>query len=257
MLVVAALGQSALASPDVLALEDRIRTIAGSLAPIARSHQLVVTHSAGLRVLPLHSGLPADLQAAQTAGLVGHLLARELRNALPQTPVTSLLAEAAVHCDRDGNGDSLVTAEARELPPCRIVEMSVLRQLADRDDMLLCVGCVPVQLDRDSLLAHSDARLDHDQVAATLGIELRADILLLLTDVRAVYTQWPAADVRVETFPAQQPVPDAFDPATIGGKMKAACRFAHTVGTFAAIGAVEEAPALVAGQAGTCIARAP
>jgi carbamate kinase len=254
MLVVAALGQSALASPDVLALEERVRTIARSLAPIARVHQLVVTHSAGTRVLPLPSGLPADLQAAQTAGLVGHLLARELRNALPRTPVTSLLAEAAVHCDRDDIADGLVSPAVGDVAPCRIVELSVLNQLAERDDLVLCVGCVPVQLDRNSLLAHSDAHLDHDQVAATLGIELRADILLLLTDVAAVYTQWPAADARIASFPAQQPVPDQLDAGTIGNKMQAACRVAHMPGTFAVIGAADDAEALVAGRAGTCIA---
>jgi carbamate kinase len=251
MLVVAALGQSALASPDVPALEDRIRAIARALAPIARSHQLVVTPSAGTRVLPLASDLPPDLQAAQAAGLVGHVLARELRNVLPQTAVTSLLAEAAVHCEGDRSG-----AGPREQPPCRIVEMSVLRQLAERDDLVLCVGCVPVELDRDSLLAHSDARLDHDQVAATLGIELRADILLLLTDVAAVYSRWPAADVRLEAFPAQQAVPATLDAATIGSKMEAACRFAHTPGTFAVIGAADDADALVAGRAGTCVSLA-
>jgi carbamate kinase len=252
MLVVAALGQSALASPDVPALEDRIRAIAHSLAPVARTHQLVVTHSAGPRLLPLDSGLPPDLQAAQTAGLVGHLLARELRNALPQTPVASLLVEGAVHCDGQLAGD-VDSAGAGEVPPCRIVEMAVLQALADRDDMVLCVGCVPVQLDRDALLAHSEARLDHDQVAAMLGIELRADILLLLTDVSAVYAHWPSTHARLASLPAGDPVPDALDAATIGNKIRAACRFAHTPGTFAVIGAADDAEALVAGRGGTSI----
>ena len=252
MLVVAALGQSALASTGANALEARIRAIVAGLAPVARTHALVVTHSAGSRVACADAALAPDLQAAQAAGLVGHLLARELRNALPRTPVLSVLAQAAVPCEATG-----ADAGAAEAPPCRIVELPVLRGLAELDDRVLCVGCVPVQLDRDSRLGHSDARLDHDQVAATLAIELRADILLLLTDVPAVQSPWPGPGMRVVHFPARAPVPDSFDASSIGGKLAAACRFARTPGTFAAIGAADQAEALVAGRAGTCVSLQP
>jgi carbamate kinase len=252
MLVVAALGQSALASNDAAALEPRIRAIVAGLAPVARSHTLVVTHSAGPRLACADAALAPDLQAAQAAGLVGHLLARELRNALPRTQVLSVLAQAAVHCDAKGEG-----AATAESPPCRIVDLAALRGLADRDDRVLCVGCVPVQLDRESRLGHSDARLDHDQVAAGLAIELRADILLLLTDVPAVQSPWPGPGMRVVHFPARAPVPDAFEPRTIGGKLAAACRFARTPGTFAAIVAADQAETLVAGRAGTCVSLEP
>lgn len=245
MLVVAALGHSALASADLPALEARIRRIARALAPVAAMHALVVTHCAGTRGWLAHAALPADLQAAQSAGLVGHLLARELRNELPGLPVTSLLAQAVVHGEADAGPD--------EVPPCRIVELPLLRQLAERDDLVLCVGAVPVQLDADALLVPSDARLDHDQVAASLAIELRADILLLLADVDAVYARWPAAQDRIEAFDPHQPIPGALDAATMGGKLRAACRFARTPGTFAAIGAAGAADALVAERAGTCV----
>lgn len=253
MLIVAALGRSALASPDAAALEARIRRIAAALAPLARIHQLVVTHAAATLLPRTGDELPADLQAASAAGLVGHLLARELRNVLPAASVVSLLAEAAVH----GEGTTLSRVLDAEVPPCRIVEMPMLREFADRDDLLLCVGCVPVQQDAEALLTGSGARLDHDQVAATLAVELRADILLLLTDVAGIHPQWPSTSERVPRFAAQQPVPEAFDAATIGSKLKAACRFARTPGTFAAIGAADEAGALVAQTAGTCVALAP
>lgn len=251
MLVVAALGQSALASTDVAALEARIRAIVAGLAPVARSHALVVTHSSGPRVACADPALAPDLQAAQAAGLVGHLLARELRNAMPRTPVLSVLAEAAVHCDA---ANAIADVES---PPCRIVEAAALRELVEADDRVLCVGCVPVQLDRESRLGHSGARLNHDQVAATLAIELRADILLLLTDVPAVQATWPGPGMRVVHFPARAPVPDMFDAKTIGAKLAAACRFARTPGTFAAIGAADQAEALVAGRAGTCVSLEP
>jgi carbamate kinase len=162
--------------------------------------------------------------------------------------VLPVLAQVAVHGEDAG---------AAEAPPCRIVDVAALRALAERDERVLCVGCVPVQLDRDSRLGPSDARLDHDQVAAALAIELRADILLLLTDVPAVQAPWPGPGMRVIHFPARAPVPDTFDARTIGGKLAAACRFARTPGTFAAIGAADEAGMLVAGRAGTCVSLEP
>jgi carbamate kinase len=194
--------------------------------------------------------LPLDWRAAQTAGLVGHLLARELRNALPDARVLSLLVEAAV--PRIGDAGA-----AGESAPCRIVELPLLRELADRDDRVMCVGSVPVQLDPQALLTGSGARLDHDQVAAALGIELRADILLLLTDEAAVYADWPARRMPLARVAAQRPLPAGLDAATIGGKLQAACRFARTPGTFAVIGDACEAVALVAGSAGTCVSLAP
>jgi carbamate kinase len=249
MLVVAALGQSALASADASALQARIRAIAQALAPVARSHQLVVTHAGWAQPPAGSSGLPADLQAARDAGLIGHLLARELRNALPGATVTSLLAQAVVHCD-----DGTTQPPAGGSPPCRIVEMPILVELAGRDDRVVCVGCVPVQQTATALLAGGEMRVDHDQAAATLGIELRADILLLLTDVAAVYSRWPEATGRIPSLEAHEAVPEALAATGMGDKLRAACRFARTPGTFAAIGAADDAEGLVAGRAGTCVA---
>ena len=140
-----------------------------------------------------------------------------------------------------------------EQAPCRIVEMPQLRELADRDDRVLCVGIAPVRLDAQALYSGVDAPLDHNQVAAVLGVELRADILLLLADVAAVHPQWPSTATRLAQHDADCPVPSSLD-AHIGSKLQAACRFARTRGTFAVIGCAEEAEALVAGRAGTRIA---
>ena len=249
MLVVAALGPSALSSADAGSLEARVGRIADALAPIARNHTLVVTYAAGNDGF-LASGLPGDLRAAHVAGILGHVIARELRNRLPALPVLPLLVQAVVH------GDDADASSARGgLAPCRIVEMPLLRKLAEADDRLLCVGCAPVRLDAGASHAGIDASLDHDQVAALLGVELGADILLLLADVAAVHPEWPATATRLEQHDAECPIPSSLD-AHIGGKLQAACRFARTRGTFAVIGCADEAQALVAGRAGTRVALA-
>jgi carbamate kinase len=244
MLVVAALGPSALASPDCASLEARVSRIADALAPLAANHTLVVTHAAGEGGFPAPE-LPGDLRAAQAAGLLGHLLARELRNRLPTVPVLSLLVQAVVHRD-----EADVPLASAALAPCRIVEMPMLRELAAGDDRVLCVGCAPVRLDAQARHAGIDTALDYDQVAATIGVELGADILLLLADVAAIHPHWPSTQARLAQHDADCPVPAALD-AHIGGKLQAACRFARTRGTFAVIGCADEAEALVAGRAGT------
>jgi carbamate kinase len=246
LVVVAALGRGAVATRDYAALGGGSRAIAPGLAGIARAHQLVVVHAGGMRSIEVDA--QPDLQAARDAGLVGHLLARELRNALPATTVTSLLAQAIVHCEDPAGPSGAVRL-------CRLIEMPLLVELADRDDRVTCVGCVPVQQAASALLAGGDLRLDHDQLAATLAVELRADILLLLTDVAAVHPQWPATSDRIACFEARDAVPASLDAATIGGKLGAACRFACTPGTFAVIGAADDAEGLVAGRSGTCVAR--
>jgi carbamate kinase len=243
MLVVAALGRSALQRPAPSTLEERIRVLARGLAPLARHHQLVVTHFAPTTVAA--GGLAPDLRAAQAAGLVGHLLARELRNLLPRTPVCSTLAQTVVHREP-------ATANP-ETPPCRIVELPILRQLVEQEGFVLCVGCVPVEMDATALLGGTTLALEADQAAASLAIELGADILLLLTDVEAVHDRWPARKTHHERIAAERPIPAGLDAATIGAKVEAACRFARTPGTFAVIGRADQAQALVAGAAGTCV----
>ena len=256
MLVVAALGQSAMAARDLPALEVRLARIARSLAQIALSHRLVVTHEAGAGLLPAGPLLPADLGVAANAGVIGHVLGRELRNALPNRAVISLLAQAVVNDCENGplRHRQDLRSGTKEATPSRIVEMPTLARFVEADDLVLCVGCVPVA-QANSLLRSSDVRLDHDQVAATLAIELGADILLLLTDVPGIYARWPEQAGLIAQIDARAPMPSAIERTGVGDKLRAACRFANTPGTFAVIGAADDAESLVAGRAGTCVAR--
>jgi carbamate kinase len=251
MLIVAAIGRSALPfDGDVAALQARAGRIARSLAPLAKAHRLVVTHAIDARD-DAGAALPADLRTARDAGLAGHLLARELRNALPTATVASVLAQAVVPCPVEPAAD-----EDGAPSPCRVVELALLRELVERDGIVLCVGCAPVGLDAAAMFVACDRELDHDAAAAALASDLAADILLLLTDVDGVFASWPARGARIERLDAAQDPPAGLDPRSIGAKVRAGCRFARTRGTFAVIGAAQDAPALVAGHAGTCIAAA-
>ena len=78
--------------------------------------------------------------------------------------------------------------------------------------------------------------------------------LLLLTDVPAVETGFGTPDARPigHTTPGElrrKPFPAG----SMGPKVEAACRFVERTGGMAAIGALDDAPALLVGQVGTVI----
>jgi carbamate kinase len=99
-----------------------------------------------------------------------------------------------------------------------------------------------------------EAVVDKDHAAALLAERLGADALLLLTDVPAVVAGW-GTDYAVEldhATPTQLRQLN-FAVGSMGPKIEAACRFAERTGGLAAIGALEDAEAILAGRAGTQI----
>ena len=227
MLVVAALGRSALAATDAIALEARVRDIARGLAPIARDHRLVV----------FHAGITLD----PALGVHAHLLGRELQNALPGMAVASLVG----HCIVSRNAGSGAHA------PCRLAEVELLRRLLEDPGTVPCLGGVPVRLDGSGEMVALATPFDADDAAAAIATELGADVLLFLADVDAVYRDWPGRAVPIARV-------DAGDPESVSAgmaaKLAAACHFARMRGTFAVIGRADSGAALLAGRAGTCIA---
>jgi carbamate kinase len=96
MLIVVALGGNALLHRgQALTAEnqrDNVRIAAEALAPLAREHQLVITHGNGPQVglLALQDSAykedvhyPLDILDAETEGMIGYLIEQELNNLLP------------------------------------------------------------------------------------------------------------------------------------------------------------------------------
>jgi len=106
---------------------------------------------------------------------------------------------------------------------------------------------------RTGALRGVEAVIDKDRSAALLAAELDADALLLLTDVAEVWTSWPRdADSRPLARATTQELRSyAFAAGSMGPKVEAVCWFAERTGRFAAIGAMEQAPAILTGRAGT------
>lgn len=86
-----------------------VRTAARSLAPVARQHQLVISHGNGPQVgllalqqaaYPQVAPYPLDVLGAQTEGMIGYMIEQELGNLLPfEVPFATLLTMIEVDPD--------------------------------------------------------------------------------------------------------------------------------------------------------------
>ena len=233
---------------------------------------------------------PLDLLGAQTQGMIGSLLARTLHDALPGRRVAALVthtlvrpndpafahpekfigqvysAEAARalatergwHVARDTTGWRRVVPSPA---PERIVETDTIRELVDLGTLVICAGGggVPVVPDGEhGGLRGVEAVVDKDLTAALLAEDLKADFLLILTDVPHVYADYGGPGQRpvLEATPAELRRGD-FPAGSMGPKTQAAARFVENTGGLAAIGALDAAYEIVRGRAGTLVRPEP
>jgi carbamate kinase len=275
--------------------EANVVQAANSIAELAARYDLVLTHGNGPQVglLALQAAAysklkpyPLDVLGAETEGMIGYLLERSLRNALPGRETATLLTQVVVEADdpafvhptkpigptygkeeadrialdlgwfvaEDGQGYRRVVASPE---PRRIVELAAIKLLVDDGVLVICGGGggIPVAYDDHGALVGVEAVIDKDLSSAALAAQLRADFLLLLTDVSAVQRGWGTARAKAlrHITPAELRTL-RFEGGSMEPKVEAACRFVESSGRVAAIGALDEAKAIVEGRAGTRIA---
>ncbi|MFG3585995.1 carbamate kinase [Streptomyces sp. NPDC047990] len=234
----------------------------------------------------LSAPCPLHLLGAQTQGLIGSLLARSLHDALPGHRIVALVTHTLVRADDPAFGrptkrvgpvysreaaESLATGRGwrfavdgtgrrRVVPspePDRVWETDIVDELLRGGALVVCAGGggVPVTADPDTgALTGVEAVVDKDLTAARLAEDLRADFLLILTDVPCVYAAYRT--------PGQRALPDAtpaelrgggFTEGSMGPKAEAAARFVERTGGPAAIGALDAAYEIVHGRSGTLV----
>lgn len=295
MRIVIALGGNALLQRgeplSANAQQRNARAAAAAIATVAREHEVVVTHGNGPQVGLLANqaecdrmAWPLDVVGAESHGMIGYILARELHNALGHDRVASLLTQTEVdrldpafrHPQKfigptwdaarartlaaergwdvapDGDGWRRVVASPE---PLRLLGMEAVRGLVDSGAIAICAGGggVPVARDDAGRLCGVEAVVDKDLSAARLAEHLEADWLLMLTDVDGVYMGWGRADARrLKSLLVTAVDPAAYPAGSMAPKMEAARRVA-SAGIRAGIGSLQDAAAIVAGQAGTRI----
>ncbi|NIJ11358.1 carbamate kinase [Saccharomonospora amisosensis] len=226
---------------------------------------------------------PLDSLVAETQGMIGYWLAAELGAALPDREVAALVTRVVVRRSDPafalptkfiGPGYSLADSRALEQQrgwrflrdgrrwrrvvaspdPVRIVEQSIVERLLESGAVVVAAGGggIPVVGDPGSEPGAVEAVVDKDLSAALLARELKADALLLLTDVAAVQRGFgtrqaePVAEATVAELVAL-----GLPEGSMAPKVEAARRFLASGGAVAAIGALEQAGEVLAGTAGT------
>jgi carbamate kinase len=279
--------------PEAVRQRRNLDVAVTALAEIARKHEVVVTHGNGPQVglLALQSRAlgdrhpdPLDVLGAESEGMIGYLLEQELRNRLPNRSCATLLTQVVVAADdpafeapTKAIGPHYAPDDAERLSrqlgwrftpggtarrrvvaspqPLGFVERSAIELLVDAGVIVVCAGGggIPV-VDDDGALRGVEAVVDKDRSAALLARELRADVLLLLTDAVGVFVNWGTPEAKL----VRRAHPDAlreltFETGTMGPKVEAATGFAATGMGYAAIGAVEDATDVLLGKKGTTI----
>jgi len=270
-----------------------VRLAATALTPLASQHALIISHGNGPQVglLALQAAsyksdeaYPLDILDAESEGMIGYLIEQELANLLPSRRIATLLTQIEVDASdpafRDPSkpiGPVYAAAEANRLArergwriaadgagfrrvvaspaPRRIFELGVIELLVSQGVIVICAGGggVPVVRRADGSLVGVEAVIDKDAASCLLASALRADALLMLTDVDGVYLDWNTPQARRLRRAAPTELRrHAFAPGSMGPKVKAACEFAEA-GGIAGIGRLQDAAAILAGEAGTLV----
>jgi len=241
------------------------------------------------------SELPLGVLVAATAGWIGYMMQQSLQNALARAgvdrDVVTLITQTVVDReDPEGRaprkfiGRAVSGALVDELraegvvleaddrgnlrrrvpspPPEGIVEAPMIRELVSSGHIVIAAGGggTPVYHDPALGLEGLDVVVDKDLAAAILAREIRASVLLILTDIDGVYRGWGTVDrERIERLDLDD-ARALIDSGEVGKgsmrpKLEAAARFVEEGGERAVIAALEDAGRAMAGAAGTTIAR--
>ncbi len=239
--------------------------------------------------------LPLGVLVANTAGWIGYMIQQSVENALRRigndrhvaTIITQVVVDpedAALSDPTKFIGHSIPKSRADELigegeavridsrgqyrrvvgspKPLAVHEIDIIRKLiSDGTVVIACGGGgIPVYRDERLGLEGVDAVVDKDLAAAVLARELGAELLLILTDVDAVYTGWGTAGQRAlpRLSPDEADHMDrqgAFGEGSMAPKVRAAVDFVRSTGGRAVITELSRGLDAVHGRAGTTIAR--
>lgn len=234
MRIVIALGGNALlerGQPMTAENQHRSAGIAAeALAPLAREHELVITHGNGPQVglLALQSAAytdveayPLDILGAESVGMIGYLIEKEFDRVLNSNPpVVTLLTQIEVD-PRDpafknptkfigpvySRDDAMQLSAARGwvvkqdgqkwrrvVPsprPKQIQDVKVIDLLLRNGVAVICAGGGGIPImQRDGQIIGVEAVIDKDRAGALLATQLNADMYVMLTDVHNVFLNY-------------------------------------------------------------------
>jgi carbamate kinase len=239
------------------------------------------------------SPLPLGVLVAATAGWIGYMIQQSLENALKRagspmsvaTVITQVEVDPADPALRNPTkfiGRALSPERAKEIEaeghivkadghgklrrvvgspaPRAIRELPVIRRLVQGNMLVVACGGGGAPVYEHPTLGWEgiDAVIDKDLAAAVLARDLGAELLLILTDVDAVYADWgspkqrPLRHLSVADAVAMDEQ-KAFGEGSMAPKIRAAVDFVRRTGGRAIITSLELGQDAVRGEAGTSI----
>ena len=239
------------------------------------------------------SPLPLGVLVAATAGWIGYMIQQSFENALRKANSPRRVATIITQVQVDPNDPSLRSPTkfiGQALSPERVAELeakgtwsrSTAMEIIDASSAARCRSRIrelpiirllvreafsssrPAAGERPSTSDPSlgwegiDAVVDKDLVAAVLARDLGAQLLLILTDVDAVYADWGTPNQRplrrltaaeAEHMDAQR----AFGEGSMAPKIRAAIDFVRRTDGRAVITSLAQGRLAVRGRAGTTI----
>jgi carbamate kinase len=239
------------------------------------------------------SPLPLGVLVAATAGWIGYMIQQSIENALRRSgskrQVATIITQVEVRADdpalQDPSkfiGQPLSAERADELRreghvvkadgrgnlrrvvgspvPQAIHEIDTIKRLVERGTLVVACGGggAPIYLNVLKEWEGLDAVIDKDLAAAVLARDLGARLLLILTDVDAVYADWGTPQQRaLRRLTADEAErmdeAGAFGEGSMAPKVRAAIDFARRTGGRAVITVLSRGQEAVRGEAGTTI----
>lgn len=227
---------------------------------------------------------PLDVLGAQTEAMIGYVIEQELGNILPfEQPFATLLtmievdpkdpafqnptkpigpvydketaeklaAENGWAIAPDGDKFRRVVPSPR---PRRIFEIRPIKTLVEQGCIVVCAGGggIPTMYGEDGKLHGVEVVIDKDLAASLLARQLEADLLVIATDVDAVYTGWGTPEqAKLGSVTVDEVIEMKLPAGSMGPKVAAACEFASATGHEAVIGSLADIDQIVKGSAGT------
>ena len=275
-----------------------LREACEALRPLVAQGDVVVTHGNGPQVgneLRRHERaadevppLPLWLAVAQTQAEIGALLEAELAAearrpvacllthvrvdpadpafAEPTKPIGPFYSDArAAELERERGWRLVADAgrgRRRVVPsptPLEIVELDAVRALLAVGTITVACGGggIPV-VARDGRLRGVDAVVDKDRASTLLGRLLGADLLVVLTDVRALYRDYGTAaaeELRTVTAEEAEALLPELPAGSMRPKLESCVAFVRATGGTAVITSAAALPDALERRAGTTVVR--
>lgn len=239
------------------------------------------------------SPLPLGVLVAATAGWIGYMVQQSIENALRRAgsvrDVATIITQVQVRADDPALtnptkfiGQALSAERADELrreghevkedgrgnlrrvvgspEPQAVHELQIIKRLVEQGTLVIACGGggVPIYDDPVKGWEGIDAVVDKDLAAAVLARDLGATLLLIMTDVDAVYANWGTPQQRplrrlTADEAAEMDRAGAFGEGSMAPKIRAAIDFAQRTSGRAIITELRRGREAVLGRAGTTI----